>query len=175
MIYLTLKLDIKPTYVYNKRYQDNIKPTTFSSTKIQIRRLFHSNTWCDSWNRKIREKQNKRTSTSILGRKELYTLPIATQAFYGTYSTDIGLVMAALLLAMLPILVLFPRRGQGTLHAGQYHHEAYKKRFIDSAEEKAQPNISREKILIYPFVLPPYNEQIRISKKLDFILKQIFC
>ena len=32
---------------------------------------------------------------------------IATQAFYGTYSTDIGLVMAALLLAMLPILILY--------------------------------------------------------------------
>ena len=30
-----------------------------------------------------------------------------TQAFYGTYSTDLGLVMAALLLAMLPILVLY--------------------------------------------------------------------
>jgi len=43
----------------------------------------------------------------VLGRKELYTIPIATQAFYGTYSTDIGLVMAALLLAMLPILVLY--------------------------------------------------------------------
>ena len=39
--------------------------------------------------------------------KELYTLPIATQAFYGTYSTDMGLVMAALLLAMLPILILY--------------------------------------------------------------------
>ena len=39
--------------------------------------------------------------------KGLYTLPIATQAFYGTYSTDLGLVMAALLLAMLPILVLY--------------------------------------------------------------------
>ena len=43
----------------------------------------------------------------VLGRKELYTLPIATQAFYGTYSTDLGLVMAALLLAMLPILILY--------------------------------------------------------------------
>ena len=31
----------------------------------------------------------------VLARKELYTLPIATQAFYGTYSTDLGLVMAA--------------------------------------------------------------------------------
>ncbi len=43
----------------------------------------------------------------VLGRKELYTLPIATQVFYGTYSTDMGLVMAALLLAMLPILILY--------------------------------------------------------------------
>ena len=43
----------------------------------------------------------------VLGRKELYTLPIAMRAFYGTYSTDIGLVMAALLLAMLPILLLY--------------------------------------------------------------------
>lgn len=43
----------------------------------------------------------------ILGRKELYTLPIATQVFYGTFSTDIGLVMAALLLAMLPILIMY--------------------------------------------------------------------
>jgi raffinose/stachyose/melibiose transport system permease protein len=43
----------------------------------------------------------------ILGRKELYTLPIATQIFYGTFSTDIGLIMAALLLAMLPILILY--------------------------------------------------------------------
>ncbi len=43
----------------------------------------------------------------VLARKELYTIPIATQVFYGTYSTDIGLVMAALLLAMLPILLLY--------------------------------------------------------------------
>ena len=43
----------------------------------------------------------------VLKKKELYTIPIATQAFYGTYSTDIGLIMAALLLAMLPILILY--------------------------------------------------------------------
>ena len=43
----------------------------------------------------------------VLTDKEIYTIPIATQAFYGTYSTDIGLVMTALLLAMLPILVLY--------------------------------------------------------------------
>ena len=43
----------------------------------------------------------------VLTDKSLYTIPIATQVFYGTYSTDIGLVMAALLLAMLPILILY--------------------------------------------------------------------
>lgn len=43
----------------------------------------------------------------VLAKKELYTIPIATQVFYGTYSTEIGLVMAALLLAMLPILILY--------------------------------------------------------------------
>lgn len=43
----------------------------------------------------------------VLGRKELYTIPIATKVFYGTYSTDTGLIMAALLLAMLPILMLY--------------------------------------------------------------------
>ena len=43
----------------------------------------------------------------VLAKKESYTIPIATQVFYGTYSTDIGLVMAALLLAMLPILILY--------------------------------------------------------------------
>ncbi len=43
----------------------------------------------------------------VLTSKDLYTIPIATQQFYGTYSTDIGLVMAALLLAMLPILILY--------------------------------------------------------------------
>ena len=43
----------------------------------------------------------------VLAKKELYTIPIATQAFYGTFSTDIGLIMAALLLALLPILMVF--------------------------------------------------------------------
>ncbi|MCR4746699.1 MAG: carbohydrate ABC transporter permease [Lachnospiraceae bacterium] len=43
----------------------------------------------------------------ILQKKDLYTIPVSTKVFYGTYSTDIGLVMAALLLAMLPILILY--------------------------------------------------------------------
>jgi raffinose/stachyose/melibiose transport system permease protein len=43
----------------------------------------------------------------VLREKNLYTIPIATQAFYGTYSSDLGLIMAALILAMLPILILY--------------------------------------------------------------------
>lgn len=54
-----------------------------------------------------------------------------------------------------------------------YYLMANKQNFIDSAEGGAQPNISKEKILAYPFVLPPFNEQVRISEKLEFILNQI--
>lgn len=54
-----------------------------------------------------------------------------------------------------------------------YYLMANKQHFIDSAEGGAQPNISREKIISYPFVLPPFKEQVRISDKLDFILNQI--
>ena len=43
----------------------------------------------------------------VLTDKSLYTIPIATQVFYGTFSTDIGLILAALLMAMLPILILY--------------------------------------------------------------------
>jgi len=43
----------------------------------------------------------------VLTDKAIYTIPIATQQFYGTYSTDIGLVMAALVLAMMPILIMY--------------------------------------------------------------------
>ncbi len=43
----------------------------------------------------------------VLGKESMYTIPIATKVFYGTYTTDTGLVMAALLLAMLPILILY--------------------------------------------------------------------
>ncbi len=43
----------------------------------------------------------------VLQKKELYTIPIAARSFYGTYSTDIGLVMASLLLSMLFIVILY--------------------------------------------------------------------
>ncbi|MDD3219268.1 MAG: carbohydrate ABC transporter permease [Lachnospiraceae bacterium] len=43
----------------------------------------------------------------VLGRKNLYTLPIATRAFYGTYSTDLGLIMASLVMTVIPIIILY--------------------------------------------------------------------
>lgn len=43
----------------------------------------------------------------VLGKKELYTLPLSTYLFYGTYSSDYGVIMAALALTVLPILILY--------------------------------------------------------------------
>ncbi|HHV11529.1 MAG TPA: carbohydrate ABC transporter permease [Clostridiales bacterium] len=43
----------------------------------------------------------------VLTKKEVYTLPIATQMFYGTYSSDLGLIMASLIMVILPIIVLY--------------------------------------------------------------------
>jgi raffinose/stachyose/melibiose transport system permease protein len=43
----------------------------------------------------------------VLGKKELFTLPLSTYAFYGTYSADYGNIMAALVLTVAPILVLY--------------------------------------------------------------------
>lgn len=43
----------------------------------------------------------------VLGKKELFTLPLSTYAFYGTYSADYGTIMAALVLTLAPILVLY--------------------------------------------------------------------
>lgn len=43
----------------------------------------------------------------ILTVKSLYTLPLSTYSFYGTYSADYGLIMAALVMTVLPILILY--------------------------------------------------------------------
>ena len=43
----------------------------------------------------------------VLTQKELYTLPIATQMFYGTYSSDLALIMASLLMVAAPVIVLY--------------------------------------------------------------------
>ena len=40
-------------------------------------------------------------------RDSLYTLPLSTYSFYGTYSSDYGVIMAALVLTVAPILVLY--------------------------------------------------------------------
>lgn len=43
----------------------------------------------------------------VLGKKNLYTLPLSTYVFYGTYSADYGVIMAALVLTVAPILVIY--------------------------------------------------------------------
>ena len=43
----------------------------------------------------------------VLGQRSLYTLPLAIRTFYGTFSNDYGNIMAALVLSMLPILMLY--------------------------------------------------------------------
>ncbi len=43
----------------------------------------------------------------ILSSKKLLTLPLSTYTFYGTYSADYGVIMAALVLTVLPILILY--------------------------------------------------------------------
>jgi raffinose/stachyose/melibiose transport system permease protein len=42
-----------------------------------------------------------------LADRALLTLPLSTYRFYGTYSADYGVIMAALVLTVLPVLVLF--------------------------------------------------------------------
>ena len=55
-----------------------------------------------------------------------------------------------------------------------YYLMSQKQNFIHSAEGGAQPNISREKIIAYPFILMPYNYQIRLVDKLESILTKFF-
>lgn len=43
----------------------------------------------------------------VLSDKRLLTLPLSTYLFYGTYSADYGIIMAALVLTIFPILILF--------------------------------------------------------------------
>lgn len=39
--------------------------------------------------------------------KDAYTLPLSTYSFYGTYLTDYGAIMAALVLTALPVIVMY--------------------------------------------------------------------
>lgn len=43
----------------------------------------------------------------ILGKKQLFTLPLSTYTFYGTYSNDLGKIMAGLVLTILPVIVIY--------------------------------------------------------------------
>ena len=54
-----------------------------------------------------------------------------------------------------------------------YYLMACKDRFIQLGEGGAQPNISREKIVAFPFSLPPLAEQHRIVEKIESLLPKI--
>lgn len=43
----------------------------------------------------------------VLGKKALYTLPLAIRTFYGTFSNDLGKIMAALVLIVIPIIIVY--------------------------------------------------------------------
>ena len=43
----------------------------------------------------------------VLGKKALYTLPLAIRTFYGTFSNDLGKIMAALAMIVAPIILVY--------------------------------------------------------------------
>ena len=43
----------------------------------------------------------------VLGKKALYTLPLAIRTFYGIFSNDLGKIMAALVMIVAPIIVVY--------------------------------------------------------------------
>ena len=54
-----------------------------------------------------------------------------------------------------------------------YYLMASKKTFTEMGEGGAQPNISKEKIVAFPFALPPLAEQHRIVEKLEQLMHEI--
>lgn len=56
-----------------------------------------------------------------------------------------------------------------------YYLMSQKKSLIDKSSGGAQPNISKEKIISYPFILPPYTEQKKIVIKIEKIFDQVLA
>ena len=51
-----------------------------------------------------------------------------------------------------------------------YYLMSQKKMLIDKGAGGAQPNISKEKIINHPILVPPYNEQFKIVKKIEHLI-----
>ena len=51
-----------------------------------------------------------------------------------------------------------------------YYLMSQKKMLIDKGAGGAQPNISKEKIINHPILVPPYNEQLKIVKKIEHLI-----
>ena len=43
----------------------------------------------------------------VLTKRKLFTLPLSTYDFYGTYSVDYGAIMAALVMTTIPVIILY--------------------------------------------------------------------
>ena len=43
----------------------------------------------------------------ILTKRDLFTLPLSTYRFYDTYTSDLGLIMAALVMTVTPVIILY--------------------------------------------------------------------
>lgn len=43
----------------------------------------------------------------ILTKRDLFTLPLSTYRFYGTYTSDLGLIMEALVMTVTPVIILY--------------------------------------------------------------------
>ena len=69
-----------------------LKPTTATLVVLNVLAI-----WNDFLLPSLVLKQNKQN----------FTLPLSTYAFYGTYSVDYGMIMAALVLTTFPVIVLY--------------------------------------------------------------------
>ncbi len=81
----------KPYQVFFKVVLPLLKPTTATIIILDV-------LWI--WNDYL-------LPSLVLGKKELYTLPLSTYSFYGTYSSDLGKIMAGLVITIIPVIIIY--------------------------------------------------------------------